>query len=476
MTGYLWKVFSEVGNPAGASLLAFVTTIHCALTVLRKHRSHPKGKATLILVPSLAFAVSPWFLSAYLWLGVVLATHVLWFVACEKLVPPIAPARAAAAPSAPSREARPALPTPRPAPSSGFQEAPVLAVLAETPDIRTFRFVRPAGFEFKPGQFAVVKVNLDGRTLARCYSISSSPSARGYLEISVRNQGQVSGFLHATLRPGMTLSMKGPGGSFVYPQGSRPIVLVGAGIGITPLLCMLRHALESEPTRPVTLLFAAKTERHLPFLHDLRLLARRHPLFRLAVALSQGTYKPDYYSGRIDRNLVEAVVQNVRESVYLVCGPLPMIENTVVILDSLGVPRAQTLSEKFEAAEAAASTASDSQAEALVPATPHSGDVDHSTDEADAGEARAGGGHTLRFQRCNKAVVVSQDQSVLEAAEAAGVPIPSMCRAGVCGTCRTKVLEGQVEGDFDLIDDDDRREGYVLSCMARPVENCVVDA
>lgn len=485
MMGYFLKVFSEAGASAGTSLLAFVTTLHCALTVLRKYRSHPKGKAGLILVPSLAFAVSPWFLSSYLWLGVIFATHVLWFVACEKLLPPlVAPKKPAGSTTRGTAKAappaRPAASAAVPAPKGGFHQVPVLAVLADTPDIRTFRFARPPGFGFKPGQFAMVKVDLDGKTLARCYSISSSPSASGYLEISVRKQGQVSGFLHATLRPGMTLSVKGPGGSFVYPQGSRPIVLLAAGIGITPLLCMLRHALDSEPTRPVTLLFSAKTEKHVPFLYDLRLLARRHPLFRLAIALSQGSDKPEYYSGRINRNLVEAVVENPLESVYLICGPLQMIEDSVGLLESLGVPRAQILFEKFEAAAASASAASATSmapVEASVPVPILAGqDDDAQAAESGAEAAPATGGHTLRFKRCNKIVVASADQSILDAADAAGIDIPSMCRAGACGTCRTRVLEGEVEGAFDMIDEEERAQGYVLSCVARPVKNCVIDA
>ncbi len=479
MTGYFVKVFSEAGASAGTSLLAFVTTLHSSLTVLRKYRSHPRGKAGLILAPSLAFAVSPWFLSSYLWLGVILVTHVLWFVACEKLVPPlVAPKKAAGPPGpgkAPAAAARPA--TTAPAPKGGFHQVPVLAVLAETPDIRTFRFARPPGFDFKPGQFAMVKVDLDGKPLARCYSISSSPSASGYLEISVRKQGQVSGFLHATIRPGMMLSVKGPGGTFVYPQGSRPIVLLAAGIGITPLLCMLRHVLDSEPTRPVTLLFSAKTEKHVPFLYELRLLARRHPLFRLAIALSQGSDKPEYYSGRINRNLVEAVVENPLESVYLICGPLQMIEDSVLLLESLGVPPAQVLFEKFEAAAASASAATTAPAEAQVPVAVLAGNDDDAPDTEGGSEgAPPTDSHTLRFKRCNKVVVVSADQSILDAADAAGVEIPSMCRAGACGTCRTRVLEGEVAGDFDMIEEEERAQGYVLSCVARPVKNCVIDA
>jgi ferredoxin len=241
---------------------------------------------------------------------------------------------------------------------------------------------------------------------------------------------------------------------------------------------MLRHALDSEPTRPVTLIFSAKSEKLVPFLYDLRLLARRHPLFRLAIALSQGADKPEYYSGRIDRNLVEAVVQNVQESVYLICGPLQMIDDSVRLLESIGVPRPQILFEKFEAAAATATASATAPTEAPVLVQVHAGHDDIHDEETGTGPGAApeAGGHRVQFKRCKKDVVATADQSLLDAADAAGVEIPSMCRAGACGTCRTRVLEGEVEGDFDLIDEKDRAKGYVLSCVARPVGDCVIDA
>jgi ferredoxin-NADP reductase len=112
----------------------------------------------------------------------------------------------------------------------------------------------------------------------RCYSISSPPDTKGYLEISVRRQGLVSGTLHATMRAGATLAINRPAGQFVYPGGDdRPIALVAGGIGITPLLSMLRHAVASDPTRPITLLYSARREHDIAFLNELRVLAARHP-------------------------------------------------------------------------------------------------------------------------------------------------------------------------------------------------------
>lgn len=449
---------------APVSVLAFVTTVHCAMLMLVRHRTGTRFG--LVLLPSIVFVACPWFLATPLWLAVVLATHAGWVVACEKLIRPgtDAPSKAAVS-SGRSVVAAPFQPAARPAsqPStrSGFSPQPVLAVFSETQDIRTFRFARPEGFTFRPGQFVMVRVEIDGKPIVRCYSVSSSTAASGYLEISVRRQGNVSGFLHATVRPGSLLQVRGPGGTFVYPEGRRPIVLLAGGIGITPLLSMLRYAVDHEPSRPVTLVFSAKTEEQMPFLDDLRLLARRHPQFRLVVALSRGSDKNEYFSGRIDRALIETAVDHLRESVYLICGPAAMIEQMQTILESAGVPRSQVHYEKFEAAVAAAT------------ASVGGGSRPTSGLGPVAGTAVA---LSLKLERSGRVVTVEEGQTILEAAECAGEDLPSMCRAGVCGTCQVRLIQGDVEGEFDIIDERDRAKGEVLACVARPVTNCVIDA
>ena len=278
---------------APASVLAFVTTLHLALLVLRRHRTCPTGFPRLILLPSVLFCASPWLLPQPNWLAGTFAAHLVWFLACEWLARPY--------PQRKDERAKP--PTPRPAVTAiltsappanpvpkGFFSVPVLAVLDETPDIKTFRLARPEGLEFSAGQFLMVRVQVEGKHLVRCYSICSAPECAGVIEISVKRQGVVSGTLHATVAPGSQLSVQGPRGSFVYPdQDERPIVLVAGGVGITPLMGMLRHAIAADPGRPVTLLYSVRTEQDIVYRDELLVLSRRHPQFRLAIALSRGS-------------------------------------------------------------------------------------------------------------------------------------------------------------------------------------------
>ncbi|HEY3380890.1 MAG TPA: iron-sulfur cluster-binding domain-containing protein [Vicinamibacterales bacterium] len=445
-------------TPSPSSVLAFVTTIHAGLLVLRLHRT-PAPAVWLIALPSLALAAAPWTLSTPAGLAAGLATHLLWFVACEKLIPARDVAGARAETPGAVRQCVPARGAGRAdRPASLVTAVPVLAVRDETETIRTFRVGRPPGLSFQAGQFLAVQVQTDGRTQVRCYSISSSPETIGYLEMSVRRQGQVSNLLHATVRPGASLIVRPPGGQFVYPEGEeRSLVLIGGGVGITPLMSMLRHATASDPTRAVTLLYSVRTHADIAFRDELALIARLHPQIKIVISLTGETTVDVYRRGRIDEALVRETVADPAGSIFMLCGPLAMIDDTRALLERLDVPAAQIRAEAFEVAVAlGASVPGGEAARAGMP-------------------ARTGGGR-LRLSKSGRTVPVLEGQSLLEAAEDAGVDIPSLCRSGVCGTCRTRVVSGRPVCASDAMDPDDRARGYVLPCVTWLDGDCEVEA
>jgi glycine betaine catabolism B len=448
--------------PASSSVLALVTTVHLALASLRNHRRPNAGPVSSLALVSTLLAVAPWLFPSLAGLGAGLAVHAVWFAVCERFAPvPESGDRRSGAPGRRTTDSvaatsdgvspRPSAPAARP---KGFVPATVLAAFDEASDIRTFRFTRPDGFDFKAGQFLTIRVRIDGKDVARCYSISSAPTTRGYLEISVKRQGLVSNTLHATLRPGSQVWLRAPAGIFTYPDtDDRPLLLLAGGIGVTPLLSMLRHAISTEPMRPVALLYSTRTEESLAFRHDLALIANRHPQVRVVLAVSGGANSPHIYPGRIDDSLIRATVPDFAHAVALICGPQAMIDGMRALLTQMGVPGAQVRYEVFEAAVAASGG--------------------KHADHADAHDHAA---HKMKCTRTGQAVKVSAGQTILEAAEAAGVPIDSVCRSGVCGTCRTKVLEGEVACESALLDDGDREDGFVLACVSHPHSDCVVDA
>jgi FAD-dependent oxidoreductase family protein len=189
---------------------AFATALHVALSILRRHRAGTSGVFSPFVFPSFLFAVTPWLWPSIVGIATAFAAHLVWFAICELIAP--APSKSpagAAASRIDTLKSRPPASAASPAsarrPSSAavqFVTTTVLAVLDEASDIKTFRLQRPEGFNFTPGQFLPVRVRVDDKPHVRCYSVSSAPENRGYLEISVRRQGLVSTMLHATLRSG----------------------------------------------------------------------------------------------------------------------------------------------------------------------------------------------------------------------------------------------------------------------------------
>lgn len=450
------------------------------MLVMRRHRSRPSGGDVLILLPSMLLSAATWLPFGPTWIAAGLLIHLAWFVYCENRFP--APVLAAAVSS--RAAARPTAPVgPRPvaqravdasgaaAPSRSPVTVPVLAVFDETPDIKTFRIQRPDGFDFSPGQFLTIRVQVDGKPVQRAYSISSSPHSRGYLEISVKRIGLVSGVLHTNLRPGSLVTVRPPAGSFVYPSGDdRPLLLLAGGIGITPLMSMLRHAVATDPTRPVTLIYSVKTPDDLAFRDELALISRRHPQVRIAVCVSQGPASDRWCSGRVTAQIVRACMPEPVHALTCICGPKPMMDAMMAMMAGLGVPSGQVRSESFGAAMRLVTTESDAPA-ALAPASRSSAHVAQTI--AGAPEAEE---VLVRFARTGCEARVPTAQTLLEAAEARGVDLPFMCRAGTCHTCRTRVLDGDVVCESDTLSDDDRANGFVLPCVSHARSDCALEA
>ncbi len=267
----------------------------CASTGAAPRRFSP------VVLPGFLFVALPWVLPAPVALAAFLVGHLLWFAACERAFPP-----------------------PDPVPP-GYTEVRVLGVEDQTDDIRTFRLERPRGFDFKPGQFLTVQVKVGGKAMVRCYSICSPPESKGFLEISVKRQGAVSGALHATLRRGSTLFVRRPAGrSSTHEDDGRPLVLLAGGVGITPLISMLRHAVVADPggtsrwssrsRRPRTSR-SGRSSRS-----SLRAIRRRMSFF----AVTRGaTPARACTRGRVDVDLLLRITGGPARPVYCICGPAP---------------------------------------------------------------------------------------------------------------------------------------------------------
>jgi ferredoxin-NADP reductase len=452
-----------------SAIPASLTAAHLAIAALRHHRARTSWVNPFVL-PSFLFAATPWIWPSALGLAVSLCAHAAWIVLCEVLAPPPATTTPplTRTTSASPRAVASSAPRPQRAPApardvNGFSTTSVLAVLDEATDIKTFRLARPQGFDFTPGQFVPVRVSVSGKPHVRCYSISSSPDSRGYFEISIRRQGLVSTTLHAALRTGSQLTIGRPAGQFVYPSGDdRPLALIAGGIGITPLLSMLRHAVSSDPTRPITLLYCARDRQAMAFLPELRVLAQRHPQIRIGITVSELAAPAPWRTGHIDESMVRQYVAHPAHTIFCVCGPQPMMDAMERLLTGEGVPADQIRSEQFNTAMAAT----------LLNAPAAS---DRSTGSAGVANTR-GDQYEITFATTGRTTRAAGTQTLLEVAEADGIPIMSSCRSGVCQACRTRVADGDVDCRSSVLDPEDRAAGFVLPCVTWAQSDCVLEA
>lgn len=237
--------------------------------------------------------------------------------------------------------------------SSPWRAATVLSVRDETPRVRTIQFAVRDWPGHLAGQHADVRLTAeDGYRAERSYSIASPPEASP-LELTVErlDDGEVSSFLAGQLQPGDAIELRGPiGGHFVWSaQERRPLLLVGGGSGIVPLMCMLRHRRLSGSDAPAALLYSARTREDVIYHTELTDLARHDPNFALRMTLTRECAR-DWSGGvgRIQLPAVQAVLDAFGgDADSFVCGSSRFVEAAAALLVSAGQPHEKIRTERF---------------------------------------------------------------------------------------------------------------------------------
>ena len=328
----------------------------------------------------------------------------------------------------------------------------------------TLKPVNGGDFDFTQGQYLTFRQDFDGTEVRRSYSICAGKDD-GVLQVGIKkvDGGAFSTWANETLAPGMTLEAMEPMGSFhtpITPEAAKNYLGFAGGSGITPVLSIMKTVLTREPHSTFTLVYANRGVNTIMFREELEDLKNLY-MGRLTVihVLESDAQDIDLFTGRVDADKCKALfahwidIDSVDTS--FICGPEPMMLGIAAALREHGLSDDQIKFELFASAQ---------PGRIKRKPTHDAGGVSAKSTEA-----------TITMDGSARSFTMDKDQSILDAALENALDAPYACKAGVCSTCKCKVLEGEVEMLANhALEDYEVARGYVLSCQAYPLTDKVV--
>ena len=338
-----------------------------------------------------------------------------------------------------------------------FHSLKIKSILRQTDKAVSITFEVPtalkADFAFTAGQYITLKTVIDAKEIRRDYSLSSSPQSES-LTVTVKEieNGVFSSYANAQLKTGDTLEVGTPNGRFIYDpktDASNTIVAFAAGSGITPIMSIARTVLETDSN--FVLIYGNKSPKETIFYDEILKLQTLHSNRFMVQFVYSETDEKDALFGRIDSGNVQYILKNniaVNNSQkFYLCGPEGMINTVNGILTEKGVEASKVLFELFTASEVKSTSTSTNEGDSNI---------------------------TILVDEEETTLVMSQKQTILEAALANDLDVPYSCQGGVCSSCICRVTEGAATmRQNNILTDNEVAEGLVLSCQAEPTSTSI---
>ncbi len=313
-------------------------------------------------------------------------------------------------------------------------------------------------FTFIPGQYVMFKQEINGETIKRSYSISSSP-AEGELRVGVKEipDGRFSTFANRVLKVGDTLETLAPRGRFILEtdaSNKKHYVSFCAGSGVTPIVSMMKHALETEPQSKFTVFYGNRYVSSIIYVDEINALKNRFP-DRLEVhyVMSKEEMGSDLFRGRIDEEKItkysDILFDPKEVDAFYMCGPEQIIHAAKKVLAEKGVEEDKLYFELFGKSNPTAG-----------PEIP----VDPKLKESVKSHVKViMDGDEFEME------IEPGTMTILDAADNAGMDVPYSCKGGVCCTCLARVKEGEVSMELNYsLTDKEVESGLILTCQAHP--------
>lgn len=321
-----------------------------------------------------------------------------------------------------------------------------------------FETVDAAKLDYQAGQFLTLVFNVNGKEQRRSYSFCSSPMANEPISIAVKlvENGEISRFLHHQLAKGDIVEAAEPNGQFVYiPAGDieRTVFLFGAGVGITPLLSILKTALIAESSSKIVLVYSSRSAEDTLFLEEIAALQVQYP-DRLKVIHLFSNSK-NLMRARLNGFLINQLVKenmhfNKADALFYTCGPVDYMDVCRITLLGAGYAPSNIKRETFVLPEDEV-------------------DEDDTTEKVKDTNTYS---VILHFKGNVHHLSIPWPKRILEVALANKINLPYSCSGGVCSTCAATCIAGHVKMDYnEVLTDDEIAKGRVLVCTGRPTEN-----
>ena len=345
---------------------------------------------------------------------------------------------------------------------SSFHKLSVKDIKRETEKSVSISFEIPENlkdtFSFKAGQYVTLKTLIDGHEIRRDYSLCVSPKS-GELKIAIKEvtDGTFSAYANDTLKIGDVLEVAPPKGRFVFtPNDSKTknIALFAAGSGITPILGIIKCALEEEIHSKVILVYGNKTTKDTMFLNELLELQHQYKeRFSIQFVFSQQD-EDDSIFGRIEKSTVNYVVKNQHKHIevdaFYLCGPEAMIHTVKDVLTGHGIDENRIHFELFKTAKP---------------------DEVEDTNASEIGKTKI----TVTVDDETTSFEMSQKQTILEAALDEDLDAPYSCQGGICSSCLARITEGEATmRQNNILTESEVAEGLILTCQAHPTTPTIV--
>ncbi|HSD60916.1 MAG TPA: FAD-binding oxidoreductase [Burkholderiales bacterium] len=352
----------------------------------------------------------------------------------------------------------------------------VTDIIQETHDAFTFRFQGDplCRFVYWPGQFCTLVLNIDGRKVVRSYTISSSPTRPFLLDITVKRVpgGVVSNWLVDNLKVGDRVEIAGPKGKFYLAPGKVPpkILLIAAGSGITPMLSMARWLCDVAADVDVRFFNSVRSPKDIIFHKEIEWMTSRYKQFHPVIVTTSREWGSAWtgFTGRVSRAILEMVASDLPERQVYMCGPAGFMEAVENLLREMGCDMSRLHTESFGGIRTSVANKS----------SPLGTNGAVETELTAAAEPAAPAGQlTVEFARTGTIARTDGRLPLLDLAEAYDVDMDYGCRTGGCGDCKARLLKGEVRmTNEEGLESQDRAAGYILTCVARPKTDCVIDA